>query len=85
VLSFDDSRLESLYRETGNFRAARLAHLAGDIGKIWLELGKSKDLRRRLGALGRKSHLKKYSWEKQFGPLLNKINSWFLNKVKDSG
>jgi hypothetical protein len=42
-------------------------------------------LRRRLGALGRKSHLKKYSWEKQFGPLLNKINSWFLNKVKDSG
>ncbi|HTC21607.1 MAG TPA: glycosyltransferase [bacterium] len=76
VISLEDPRLSPLYREVGNFRPARLGHLAKDIEKIWGELGRSKALRKKMGLKGRQAHLKKYSWEKQFGPLLQTIKSW---------
>lgn len=74
IIAYDDPRMSALYSEVPCFRVTRLASLGADIRAAWRELGGDPDSRHQLGKAGRKAHMDKYCWEKQFGPIQEAVN-----------
>lgn len=73
IISYDDPRMEDLYREVPCFRVARISSLTSDLHGILLDLTTNPDLRYRFGTIARKAHEDKYNWEAQFRPLMLKL------------
>jgi hypothetical protein len=75
IISYADSRMESLHRRVPCFRTVRLANFVDDLTLVLSDLARDPVERRRLGEAGRRAHEMEYNWENQFGPILNALAS----------
>ena len=84
ILCYDDQRMNAIYKEVPCFSVARLEHLQADVGSIWKQLGPDLERRNVMGRAGRKAHLTKYHWEKQFSPVLEAITTISSNQYNSA-
>lgn len=75
IITYDDPRLDALYREVDCFRVTRLKQIKADLVSIIKDLGQSLQTRVDLGTAGRQAHLRTYHWEHQFAPVLSRIRA----------
>ena len=75
ILSYNDVRLDAMHKDVNCFYLVDVSSLQGDIAKGWKELNENNELRKLLGAEGKKAFLTKYNWEFQFQGILDKLRS----------
>lgn len=71
IISYDDPRMERFYQDVKAFRVVRVQSLVNDLARAWRELAAAPGLRKSLGMAGRRAHVLKYCWEKQFSEVLD--------------
>jgi glycosyltransferase involved in cell wall biosynthesis len=73
IISYNDPRMNLIYNEVDCFKVVDVNNLVESLIKNINGLYENEQDRIRLGKNGREAHLKKYNWEYQFEPVLEKI------------
>lgn len=73
IISYNDPRMEGIYKETQGFCKINAENIAAEIMKVLFQLEADEKLRHQLGNNNREAFLKKYNWDNQFQPIYSRI------------